>query len=245
MVYLGIIFLLFTNTIFAIEFNSGDSKAVVVELYTSEGCSSCPKADKWLSKLKTDQTLFKNIIPMAFHVDYWDYLGWKDPWAKAEFSSRQRQLAGQGGLTQATNPLFVGLLSQVYTPAFLVAGHEWPAWHRSDVLPTLEQERTGILSGQLEGQELTISYSEQGEYELNIAYLGMGLVSKVTSGENRFRKLEHDFVVLSHLKQKGQKQWLISLPNIPKKGQKETAISIWVTKRYSLEVEQAVAAFIE
>ena len=233
MAYLGIIFLLFTNMIFAIEFNSGDSKAVVVELYTSEGCSSCPKADKWLSRLKTDKSLFKNIIPMAFHVDYWDYLGWEDPWARAEFSSRQRVLTGEGGL------------SQVYTPAFLVAGHEWSGWNRSDSLPIFEQEKTGVLSGSLDGQELTISYSEQGDYELNIAYLGMGLVTKVTSGENRFRKLEHDFVVLSHLKQKGQKQWLMSLPNIPEKGQQETAISIWVTKPDSLEVEQAVAAFIE
>jgi hypothetical protein len=233
MAYLGIIFLLFTNMIFAIEFNSGDSKAVAVELYTSEGCSSCPKADKWLSRLKTDKSLFKNIIPMAFHVDYWDYLGWEDPWTRAEFSSRQRVLTGEGGL------------SQVYTPAFLVAGNEWSAWNRSDSLPIFEQEKTGVLSGSLDGQELTISYSEQGDYELNIAYLGMGLVTKVTSGENRFRKLEHDFVVLSHLKQKGQKQWLMSLPNIPEKGQQETAISIWVTKPDSLEVEQAVAAFIE
>lgn len=234
MAYLGIIFLLFTHTVFAVEFNSGDSKAAVIQLYTSEGCSSCPPADKWLSKLKTDNRLFKSLIPMAFHVDYWDYLGWKDPLAKAEFSSRQRQLAGKEGL-----------LSQVYTPAVLVAGQEWPAWHRKDTVPNLKHEKTGVLSGQLDGQELTINYSEQGEYELNIAYLGMGLVSKVTSGENRFRKLEHDFVVLSHFKQKGQKQWVISLADIPKQGQQETAISIWVTKHNSLEVKQAVAALLE
>lgn len=242
--YFAIIFLLLANAACAIEFNSGESKAIVIELYTSEGCSSCPPADKWLSKLKGDPRLFKSIIPMAFHVDYWDQLGWKDPWAKAKFSERQRLLAGKGIVSQTVEPIFVGLFSQVYTPAFLVAGVEWPVWNRYDYLPNLKQEKTGVLSGNMTESKLTIDYSEQGEFELNIAYLGMGLVSQVTSGENQSRKLKHDFVVLNHFKHKGSNRWTVSLPRVSEQGQREIAISIWITKVNSLGIEQAVASFI-
>src|SRR4051794_5009755 len=60
----------------------------LVELYTSEGCSDCPPADRWLRSLKPG-----SVVPIAFHVDYWDYIGWKDPFARAAFSARQRELA--------------------------------------------------------------------------------------------------------------------------------------------------------
>lgn len=243
MPYLAVIFLLFSHSVLAFEFSSGDTKATVVELYTSEGCSSCPAADKWLSTLKDEPRLFKDVIPMAFHVDYWDYLGWKDPWAQAAFSERQRQLAGQG--TYNKNPAFVGLLSQVYTPAFTVAGREWSGWYRNQKLPRIKQEKTGILSAQLNGQQLTVQYSDEGDYELNIAYLGMGLVSKVIAGENRSRELHHDFVVLTLLKQTGSSTWQLDLPAIPKQSQQQTAISIWLTKVDSLAIEQAVAGVID
>lgn len=241
MTYFGIILLLLTNTAFALEFSSGDTKATVIELYTSEGCSSCPPADKWLSHLKNDDRLFKQIVPMAFHVDYWDQLGWKDPWSKAEFSARQRQLA----MSNATSSVFVGLFSQVYTPAFLVAGQEWPRWHNYKKLPVIEPVKSGVLSAKLEGQSLSVNYSEKGNYQLNIAYLGMGLVSNVTAGENRSRTLEHDFVVLTHLQKKGRSFWQLTLPAIPEYGQQQTAISLWITKPDSLYIEQATAVFIQ
>src|SRR5258708_28409550 len=66
---------------------------ILVELFTSQGCSSCPPAEKWLNGQGME--LFKQgkIIPLAFHVDYWDYLGWKDPFSSRAFSLRQRQYA--------------------------------------------------------------------------------------------------------------------------------------------------------
>jgi len=74
------------------QIKSGETKASVVELYTSEGCSSCPPADKFLSRLgKTEES--DMIIPLAFHVDYWDYIGWKDPYANANYTQRQRVVA--------------------------------------------------------------------------------------------------------------------------------------------------------
>ena len=61
----------------------------LLELYTSEGCSSCPPADRWLSKLKGEPKLWRNIIPLAFHVDYWDYIGWEDRFASPAYTARQ------------------------------------------------------------------------------------------------------------------------------------------------------------
>lgn len=82
---------LLAGTVSAKEFSSGVQATDVLELYTSEGCSSCPRADRWLSSLVDKQGVFKDFVPMAFHVDYWDYIGWKDRFANAEFSQRQRR----------------------------------------------------------------------------------------------------------------------------------------------------------
>jgi len=232
MAYLGIILLLFSEVAFSLEFASNSNKSNVIELYTSEGCSSCPPADKWLSHWANNPRLFKDIIPMAFHVDYWDDLGWKDPWASPAFSYRQRQLEKQG------------LLSQVYTPAILLTSQEWRTWRKHKQLPNIKPVKAGLLSAKINDSELVVMYSVEGEYELNIAYLGMGLVSNIMAGENRSRELHHDFVVLEHFKQTGKLMWNVDLPALPKRGQKQTAISVWLTKVNSLEIEQAAAAFI-
>jgi hypothetical protein len=232
MAYLGMVFLLFANMALAVDFSSGAIQTKVIELYTSEGCSSCPLADKWLSKLKDEPTLFKDIIPLAFHVDYWDQLGWKDRWAQVAFSNRQRKLVAQG------------ILSQVYTPAVVVVSQEWRGWYKGTQLPQTKPVKAGVLSAHLNGQDLVVYYSEQGDYQLNIAYLGMGLVSKVTAGENRSRTLVHDFVVLNHFKLNGSSNWDVTLPIIDDQGQQQTALSVWVTKLDSLNIEQATATFI-
>ena len=59
-------------------FESGEARTMLVELFTSEGCSSCPPADAWISQLKESPDLWKKIVPVAFHVDYWNNLGWRD-----------------------------------------------------------------------------------------------------------------------------------------------------------------------
>src|SRR5271154_4189044 len=89
-----------------IEFHSPERQVALLELYTSEGCSSCPPAETWLSGLKDAPGLWSNFVPLAFHVDYWDYLGWKDKWANQQFSERQRDYAS---LWAAKN---------IYTPEF-------------------------------------------------------------------------------------------------------------------------------
>ena len=81
-----IIFLLFQG-LNAINFKSPENKVSLIELYTSEGCSSCPRADEWLNKLKEHKNLFKTFIPLAFHVTYWDFIGWKDSFGKKYFDN--------------------------------------------------------------------------------------------------------------------------------------------------------------
>src|SRR5437868_3719162 len=71
-------------------FQSGEDQTVLLELYTSEGCSSCPPAEQWMTQLKNAPGLWKSFVPVAFHVDYWDYLGWKDVLSSPNYSQRQR-----------------------------------------------------------------------------------------------------------------------------------------------------------
>src|SRR4051794_39959317 len=74
-----------------IVFESKPARAHLIELYTSEGCSSCPPAEEWMSGLKNEPRLWQDIVPIAFHVDYWDRLGWKDPFASKLWTERQTQ----------------------------------------------------------------------------------------------------------------------------------------------------------
>ena len=116
-----------------LEFSSGSERATILELYTSEGCSSCPPADRWLSQLKSDPGLWRDVIPLAFHVDYWDYIGWKDEFAREEYSARQRRYAWEGNA------------NSVYTPGMFRNGTEWRGWWRGE-LPVAAKEPAGRLS---------------------------------------------------------------------------------------------------
>ncbi len=87
--------------------------ARIIELFTSEGCSSCPPADAYLSQFSTSEDLWQGIIPLAYHVDYWDYIGWKDRFAHPSFSQKQRLYRSYG------------VVASVYTPGFVVDGKEW------------------------------------------------------------------------------------------------------------------------
>src|SRR5262245_35977291 len=94
---------------------SGPGTAALVELYTSEGCSSCPPADRWLATLG-QRYAPGSVVPLALHVDYWDYIGWKDPYAKREFSLRQRKLSQ------------LQRMALVYTPQVVLQGRDFRRW---------------------------------------------------------------------------------------------------------------------
>src|SRR5512140_3358736 len=155
-------------------FESGETQSSLVEPFTSEGCSSCPPAEKWLSALKSSSDLWKKAVPVAFHVDYWDHLGWRDRFAKPEFTSRQhRYAAAWGG-------------DSVYTPGFVVNGKEWRGWFGGNAMP-ITSSKIGMLRVSLgDGGKLSASFiSERTQprtLALNVAMLGNDLESDVKRG---------------------------------------------------------------
>src|ERR1700756_5656843 len=93
LVWIALAATLSTGVVAQVQFQSGPKQVGLLELYTSEGCSSCPAAEDWLTRLRRSASLWKEFAPVAFHVDYWDSLGWKDKWSNAAFTKRQRAYA--------------------------------------------------------------------------------------------------------------------------------------------------------
>ena len=161
----------------------------LIELYTSEGCSSCPPADRWLRRLRADGLAPQRVTALAFHVDYWDYIGWHDRFASPDFGARQRAAVRRaGGHT-------------VYTPQVMLNGSALSDW-RSARLPT-QAEAAGAslaLSGRPAadgGWDILLEGRSEGPDapRLTLALVQHGLASSIEAGENRGVRLEHDFVV--------------------------------------------------
>jgi hypothetical protein len=169
----------------SVTFTSPVKQSTLLELYTSEGCSSCPPADRWLSKLKNDKKLWKEIVPIAFHVDYWDYLGWKDEFSKAEHTQRQRNYARWHNL------------GTIYTPGFVQNGKEWRGWRRGRAV-TASGKHVGQLTVSVSKGIVTANFKPVNKITnpvvLNVAWLGFELETEIQGGENEGKKLKHDFV---------------------------------------------------
>src|SRR3989449_10775896 len=132
----------------SLTFQSSGEQTALIELYTSEGCSSCPPAETWLSRLKASPGLWKDFVPLAFHVDYWDYLGWRDPWANKSFSDRQRAYAKQWRS------------QSIYTPGFVLNGKEWRAWSGRKDGPEYGVANAGVL---------TVTSSDMNRWQMSFA----------------------------------------------------------------------------
>lgn len=163
----------------------------LVELYTSEGCSSCPPADRWLSQLASGR-----VVPLALHVDYWDYIGWRDRYAQARFGQRQREMVNRGG----------GRV--VYTPQVMLDGKDFRPWHnpaafddavrRNAARPLQAKLALAVTGGAAEGWSTRLTgevLPRKGRSEAYLALYENGLVSAVEAGENRGARLRHDYVV--------------------------------------------------
>jgi len=219
-----------------IELNSGQQKTTLIELYTSEGCSSCPPADRWVSTLKDDPKLWNEFIPIAFHVDYWDYIGWQDPFASPENSKRQRRYYREKGI------------SSVYTPGFVSNGYEWRRWfgfkqiERSNEMPG--ELKVSIFDGVLKAEYLG-KEREQIPLRLNVALLGFGLEIDIKAGENSGKTLKHDFVVIGQDSQKSfNGQWTMPLPKGQKHKMTGKGIAIWVSPTDKLQPIQSVGGWL-
>jgi len=168
-----------------------NTKGTLVELYASEACSSCPPAEKWLSHLKNDPRLWKEIFPVAFHVDYWDNLGWPDRFASKAYTLRQGDYAKRWNA------------ANLYTPEFIVDGREWRRGFGEPELPLAKPEVTGPLqvviqrdTGSVRVSHAPIASTASPHLTIHVAWLGMNISSEVKAGENGGRTLVHDFVVL-------------------------------------------------
>lgn len=224
------------------NFSNAGQKINLLELYTSEGCSSCPPADRWLASLVDHPKLFKSFIPIALHVSYWDRLGWKDKYASAHFDARQR-LHRQQGHSKG-----------VYTPGFFLAGEEWRAWFSGQPLlvtsgpsnATLESEVSkDLIELSLLPLEKTFSSVKQPSVAY-IALLGFDIDSNIRAGENRGELLQHNFVVLDYQFKKrsaDKLQWKFKAFDLPV-GNKRLAFVAWVQMADDIKPIEVVGGWL-
>lgn len=203
-------------------FSNDQQTTTLIELFTSEGCSSCPPADRWLRQFTDHPGLWKTVIPIAFHVDYWNSLGWQDRFSSHAFSERQRRYRRHGNITA------------VYTPGFVVDGKEWVGWFQQrDIHPA--SHTRGLLTVNVEHDQATVSYQAEqplaSSLEFNLAILGFGVQTDVRAGENRGKQMTHDFVVLGHSQADLTKTttWHTPLPAYPNTEAHRYALVAWVT----------------
>jgi hypothetical protein len=168
--------------------SSGESITPVIELYTSEGCSSCPPADKWASSLKHG-----GAVVQAFHVGYWDHIGWVDRFAAPAHTARQRDVAT------------ANRLRSIYTPQVVVNGRDTPGWYGARPEQTAQKPaRLNITVNQQGADQFEAQVTASGSQAADTAALPWsaywsvtehGHSSRVQSGENAGEFLKHDFVV--------------------------------------------------
>ena len=225
---------------------SGAHTTALVELYTSEGCDSCPPADRWLSSLGTRGDAPDRIVPIALHVDYWDYIGWKDPYARQAHSARQRKMAK---LARA---------AMVYTPQVLLQGQDFRHWSEG----AFEQAVAKINAQPAKARiSLSLNTLRNDAFEVEAAaellgaspspdialYLGAyenKLLTEVKAGENRGKTLPHDYVVLQWTGPleftAGKLMQRHVLPLLPKAVSGQSGVVAFVQNRATAEVLQAL-----
>lgn len=219
------------------QFVSGASQTAMIELYTSQGCSSCPPAEEFLNTFVDNPRLWSSFVPIAFHVDYWDYLGWKDRFALPSNAQRQRRYASLKNVRT------------VYTPGFVVNGREWrPGW-LSKRLDAGSRE-VGTLTVTLEGDRIdarfTAAEPPSGLLELHVGVLGMGLGSDIRAGENRGRASHHEFVLLSHQRFGATDgAWQGPLQPWDSKGAARVALVAWVSTPGDPAPLQATGGYLD
>ena len=214
------------------HFSSGTTQTSLLELFTSEGCSSCPPAERWLATLRDSPVLWRHFVPVAFHVDYWNRLGWPDRFATREFTQREYDYAAAWAS------------GSVYTPCLVRDGVD------------LGDTRSVAPSGRAAGR-LTVAYdgatvraefspavAHAGEqFEIHAAFLGGGIVSRVTAGENNGETLHHEFIALALVHAPLGCDLALPAPKVS--GVTRHALAVWVTRRGELAPLQATGGWLD
>ena len=174
---------------------SGAQRTALLELYTSEGCDSCPPADRWVSALPARGFDTQRVVTLAYHVDYWNYLGWRDPFSHARFTERQRFVNNRNRNRT------------LYTPQLMLDGKDY----RQGLSLTDFQQRIAAVNREKPGADIALSLNTaSGTLETSaqikvhrketgatvfLALYENKLANQVSTGENKGKRLEHDFVV--------------------------------------------------
>jgi hypothetical protein len=226
---------------------SGTHTTALVELYTSEGCDSCPPADRWLQGLAGRGLAPQRVVPLSLHVNYWDYIGWKDPYAQQRFSDRQRKLAQ------------VMRARIVYTPQVMLQGQDFRRWGSSGAF----DEAVARINARPPGASIALALGpgqrdslavelraelldrgQEADAGLYLATYENKLVSRVSAGENRGRTLAHDYVVFEWLGPiafvEGRIDERRELPLLPGAVPAHSGVAAFVQNRRTAEVLQAL-----
>lgn len=202
-----------TDILRTVVASSGKNITPVVELYTSEGCSSCPRADDFLTLLGENLNQDFHAVPLAFHVDYWNRLGWRDPYSQAKFTDRQRWIA------------MLNKQRSIYTPEIVVSGHETRGgekvvgWINSRNREIADVQITLEVSTNAERKILAdLGIQNRTNVDMPKMYFALyenNIVREIKGGENKGRTLTHNFLV-RHLSEtthlaKGNTNRLISM----------------------------------
>jgi hypothetical protein len=220
-----------------LEFESGEDAVPLVELFTSEGCSSCPPAERWMGELRHEKGLWQDFVPVAWHVNYWDRLGWPDKFAAKKYTARQYAYADQWKA------------HTVYTPGLVRGGEEWHI--RDGGLNESGFSQGGALKVSVMGENVSVNFrateSRSKGLQVNIARLGGGIASQVRSGENRGKKFEHEFLVLGWTQQPLRSgKALLHLPEVdPTVNAPRQAIAVWISYANDPTPIQATGGWLE
>ena len=227
---------------------SGARRVALLELYTSEGCDSCPPADRWVSALPGRGLDSGRVVTLGFHVDYWNYLGWSDPFARADYSARQRAASQRNRSTV------------VYTPQLLLNGADYRrGFFKDDIVDRVKavnEQRpgarislkltigTGVLS--VQGAALVSEVSRRADAQAFLAVYEDKLATAVSSGENRGKQLRHDYVVRAlagpfPVDATGEASFVRQIPLEPAWKGSDLHIASFVQNRATGDVLQALA----
>ena len=248
-----LVFSLFQSTVLSAaecKVESTKNRVALLELYTSEGCSSCPPADKWLGNLSQQGIGLDKLVPLSLHVDYWNYIGWKDPYSAAEYTQRQRQIAQRNRLRS------------IYTPQMVFNGRDYRGWRRQSIKQLVNEVNgwpalakiafnwsamtndtfSASITSELIDNKVTSSTLYVALYENN-------LVSNVTAGENDGRSLHHEYVVRKMFaipfsgKRKITKEIDIELKQAWNKA--NLGLAVFIQQRSDGEILQALASSLK
>ncbi|HZZ03848.1 DUF1223 domain-containing protein [Paraburkholderia sp.] len=218
--------------------HSPSHRVALVELYSSEGCNSCPPADNWLSQWKNSGAI-QSIVPLALHVDYWNSLGWTDRFSQHRFTERQQTLTDlAGGHT-------------IYTPEIFVSGRELRSWSQRDSFQSrigkviaepaqanvaLELKPRAKGAFNVDAQFTSKAADTTGQLNAYVAVYQNALNSQVRAGENSGATLHHERVV---------RQWIGPVPLVAGNAQIRRDIRIDDADANAPAGDFGVVAFVE